>query len=234
MQETELFQPVKVYLEKHGYTVNAEVKNCDLVATKNEEMIIVEMKTGANMKLLVQATDRQRICDSVYVAIPHPKSKRRHYLGIQRVLKQLELGLLVVSETPLGSHVIKMFDPLPYTRQKKSHRKRSLITEIAERGIDYNVGGSTRTKLMTAYRKTAILIATCLDQNGPLSPKELRELGTGAKTQPILSSNHYGWFQRIDRGVYNVTDQGRTDIRNFPEVHNQCLRTLDPGSTLPQ
>ena len=70
MLESDLYQPVKDYLEKHGYTVRGEVKHCDMVAIKGDELIVVELKTGANMTLLVQATERQSISDSVYVAIP--------------------------------------------------------------------------------------------------------------------------------------------------------------------
>ena len=36
MQETDLFPPVKKYLEANGYTVRAEVKNCDITATKDK------------------------------------------------------------------------------------------------------------------------------------------------------------------------------------------------------
>ena len=31
----------------------------------------------------------------------------------------------------------------------------------------------------------------------------IRALGTGEKTGPILAANHYGWFERIARGLYD-------------------------------
>ena len=38
MLESDLYLPVKDYLEKHGYRVRGEVKNCDVVATKEDDL----------------------------------------------------------------------------------------------------------------------------------------------------------------------------------------------------
>ena len=73
MLETDLYKPVYDYLVRQGYTVHSEVKNCDITAIKGEELIVVELKTSFNLKLLAQGAKRQRIADSVYVAIPVPK-----------------------------------------------------------------------------------------------------------------------------------------------------------------
>ena len=51
MLETELYLPVKAFLEAQGYRVRGEVKNCDIAATKDDELLIVELKTSANMTL---------------------------------------------------------------------------------------------------------------------------------------------------------------------------------------
>ncbi len=43
--ETELYAPVKAYLEQLGYEVRGEVRHCDLVAVREEEPpLIVELK----------------------------------------------------------------------------------------------------------------------------------------------------------------------------------------------
>ena len=142
MLETELFEPISEYLRRHGYEVNAEVKDCDITATCGDSLIIVELKTSANMQLLIQATDRQRITDSVYVAIPDPGNSRR-FRGIKRVLKQLELGLLIVTYSALGQRVVKVFDPIPRQKRKVSRRKRAVVQEITDRSGHYNDGGSS-------------------------------------------------------------------------------------------
>lgn len=227
MLETELFTPVKHYLESHGYAVNAEVKDCDVIATRDNELIVVELKTSANMQLLIQATNRLKITDSVYVAVPRAAGNRKHWQGVQRVLRRLELGLLVVTFGTLGASVTKLFDPLPYQNRKRGKSRREVIKEIADRSGEYNIGGSTRVKLITAYRESAILVATCLERIGQASPRGLRQLGTGDKTPTILSKNHYGWFQRVDHGVYTITEQGREEIRSYPDLHQRSLEFLD-------
>jgi hypothetical protein len=120
-----------------------------------------------------------------------------------------------------------LFDPLPYQNRKHGKSRRQVIKEIADRSGEYNIGGSTRVKLITAYRENAILVATCLERLGQASPRGLRQLGTGDKTPAILSSNHYGWFQRVDRGVYSITDQGRHEIRSYPDLQQRSLEFLD-------
>ena len=226
MLETELSAPVKAYLESHGYQVNCEVKDCDIVATRGDDLIIVELKMSVNLTLLVQATKRQSISDSVYVAVPAPTKRNRQWRGTLTVLKRLEVGLLLVEEGAMGMVVSKQFDPLPYQRKKNTRSRRALLTEVADRSGDYNVGGSTKTTLMTAYRENAILIACCLSKLGPSSPKSLRNLGTGGKTTSILSANHYGWFQRVEKGVYELTDQGDFESRSFKQIYKQAKAHL--------
>jgi hypothetical protein len=218
VKETELYSPIKNWLLHNGYEVQAEVKNCDIVAVKDDALIVIELKTSANMTLLIQATDRQRISDSVYIAIPRPGNRRsKQWRGIQRVLRQLELGMITVD--PSSTKPVQVeFDPLPYQKKKVTRRQRAVIREVADRSASYNVAGSSQQKLMTAYRESAIRIATHLKANGPMSPKALRERGTGDKTTSILARNHYGWFQRIDRGIYQITDQGVHALTEYQDV----------------
>ena len=43
LRETELYPPVKAYLEANGYTVRAEVLGCDVVALKDDDVVAVEL-----------------------------------------------------------------------------------------------------------------------------------------------------------------------------------------------
>ncbi|MBT4161067.1 MAG: hypothetical protein HOC70_05880 [Gammaproteobacteria bacterium] len=228
MKESDLYLPIKAFLEQSGYTVTAEVKDCDLVAQKNDDLIAVELKAGANMQVLVQATDRQSITDSVYVAVPAPRKKSAsHWRGIKRVLRQLELGLITVDLNRREPVVTVLFDPLPYQKKTLSKRRRAVIEEVAGRSGDHNIGGTTGQKRVTAYRENAILIATCLmHHDRPMTPAELRQLDTGEKTRSILASNHYGWFQRVNHGIYQLTDQGRVDLANYPSIVSHCEARL--------
>jgi hypothetical protein len=107
---------------------------------------------------------------------------------------------------------------LPQERKKATKSKRAILTEIAGRSGDYNEGGTTRRKRITAYRENALQIACLLEQNGPMTPRKLRELGAGPKTLSILSGNVYGWFERVERGVYRITQQGREELKTYAHV----------------
>jgi len=226
-RETDLYEPVRDYLIQNGYTVRSEVINCDMTAVKDDDLIVIELKRSANIELLIQATERQRITDSVYVAIPTPKTRGSRWRGIQRVLRMLEVGLMVVSFKTKVPKVKVVFDPLPYARKKTKRRRRAVLKEIAERSGEYNVAGSTRKKVITAYRENAIHIACCLENFGAMSPKRLRSIGTGDKTLSILSNNYYGWFQRIDRGVYELTASGKTELSEYPLLLKRYYQMIE-------
>jgi hypothetical protein len=73
MPETALYPTVKRFMEAAGFEVKGEVCGCDIVAVRNEEpsrLAIVEMKLGFSLDLLLQAVDRIRAADEVWVAVP--------------------------------------------------------------------------------------------------------------------------------------------------------------------
>lgn len=233
--ETDLYRPVHDYLVKQGYIVRAEVNHCDIAAVKGDDLIVVELKRAINITLLAQAVERQKITDSVYVAVPRPANMRRwmsQTKSVQLVLKRLEIGLILVSIKSSKPSVEVLFHPVPYDRRKRKSVHRAVITEIANRSGDFNEGGSCRRKLVTAYRENAIHIACCLSVQGPLSPKDLRSLGTGKKTLSILYTNVYSWFERVDRGVYALSAKGREEMEAYGELvehYMNRLCSMDPN-----
>lgn len=222
--ETDLYEPIRKYFTKQGYDVYGEVHHCDIAAVKEDELIVIELKLNLTVDLLIQATKRQRLTDQVYIAIPRPKSKpsARKWQDLYHLIRRLELGLILVSFQKGRKRVDVMVTPTPFDRSKSMQRNKSkrnrLMKEISGRNGDYNVGGSTKTKIMTAYKENCIQIALYLSQNGPLSPKALRDLGTGEKTQSILHQNYYGWYEKIGRGVYTISEKGKMELENYPEL----------------
>ena len=75
-KETDLYEPVRSFLEEEGYQVQAEVKGCDIAAVKEGQMVIVELKKAFNLKLVYQGLERQSLTDQVFLAIPRPKRGR--------------------------------------------------------------------------------------------------------------------------------------------------------------
>ncbi|MCE5323880.1 DUF2161 family putative PD-(D/E)XK-type phosphodiesterase [bacterium] len=232
--ETDLYNPLYDYLVSHGYTVRSEVNNCDVVALKGDDLIIVELKKCLNVVLLSQAVKRQQSCDSVYVAVPRPHDKRKWLCSnrpLQLLLKRLELGLIFISPGHKRAPVEVIMHPIPYERHKKHSSRRAIIREVENRSGDFNTGGSCRTKIMTAYRENVIQIACYLAKLGPTQPKVLRQLGTGEKTLSILHSNFYLWFERVGYGLYDLSARGRSEIKQYSELAKRYYDMLAESRT---
>src|SRR5471032_1542675 len=96
---------------------------------------------------------------------------------------------------------------------KKMRRIGRLLGEHARRVGDPNLGGSsTKVPLMTAYRQQALRCAGLLATNGPMKVAMLKEKADAPKAASIMSADHYGWFERIDRGIYGLTPKGREGL----------------------
>jgi hypothetical protein len=201
MPETDLYLPVKTHLESQGYAVKAEVRGCDVVATRGDELpVIVELKQALTLALLYQAMDRLTLTNHVYVAVARPK--RGVTSDATKLCRRLGLGLIVV--TTAGS-VEVLADPVPYAPRPNVKRRGLLLKEFNARKGDPNIGGSTRTPLMTAYRQDALKCQVFLAQNGPASPKAIKAATAVDRAANILRDNVYGWFEKVERGIYRVT-----------------------------
>lgn len=220
--EKDLYTPLHNYFEKLGYEVHGEVKNCDITVSKGDELIIIEMKRSLNVELLIQAARRQNITEYVYAAIPRPNWGMRKWRDVRFFLQRLGVGLITVSFKKDAAFVDVVLSPSsPGSKKSPPKRKKAISAvtgEIEGRHGNFNLGGSTGVKLMTAYRENAIHIACCLKRYGSLSTRKLRELGTGEKTQSILHANYYGWFERVERGVYSLKEAGDDIFGKYPEL----------------
>jgi hypothetical protein len=219
-QETDLYAPVRGCFVDRGYEVRGEVDDCDLVAVREDDLVVVELKRGLTIELLLQATKRQSISESIYVAIPAPAKmgRRSRWPDMKRLIKRLEMGLIVVFLDGALPRAEIVFDPSPHKQKRSSKKRTSALREMAGRSGDYNSGGSTQKKLVTAYRESAIHIACYLDKFGPLAPKKLCEMGTSPKTRSILYRDVYGWFSRVEHGVYEVRNSGMREVKKHPEL----------------
>jgi hypothetical protein len=228
--ETELYEPVKQALERLGYEVKAEVNHCDVVAVRGEEPpVIVELKRTFNLPLLVQGIDRQKLSDLVYVACELPASGRApHGLGwssLQRLCRMLGLGLITVRFYKRKKPEVDFLcHPEPYIPRPSRRGAQRLALEFRERSGDYNVGGSSQRKLVTAYREKSLHLAHLLHEHGPLSTRRLRELTGNAKAAAMLQDNYYGWFRRVSRGVYTLAPEGIAALVTYSHVVAELLR----------
>ncbi len=138
VKETNLYLPVCRFFEKEGYVVQAEVNHCDLVAVKENEIILVELKGSFCLKLVYQAMERQRISDMVFVAIPRPKTgqKQKSWKQMIQLLERLDIGLLTVAlDSPLQTVETVLLPNKNKVRkntkkQKKKIKKRNFRAEF--------------------------------------------------------------------------------------------------------
>lgn len=100
MKETELYAPVKELFESLGYEVQSEVQDMDVLATKDHDFIVIELKKELNLRLIVQGAQRQKLSEIVYVAIRKPSYKVRMSSTFTEkvyLLKRLGIGLILVN-----------------------------------------------------------------------------------------------------------------------------------------
>lgn len=214
-KETDLYAPIRAFLEEEGYQVQAEVKHCDIAAVKDGQLVVVELKKAFNLKLVYQALERQSLTDQVFVAIPRPKKGQREkpWRDMLRLLKRLELGLLTVAlDSPLQTVdvVLEPSDSLAWKNRKK---REQVQAEMENRQMDVNVGGMTRRKIITAFREKSIRLACILEREGQISTASLRERGM-EDCVGVLSRNFDKWFQRVEKGVYTLSEKGREALEN--------------------
>lgn len=232
LKESDLYLPLKEYLEHQGYRVNSEVKNCDITAIREDELIIVELKTNFSVAFLCQIVKRKEVTDSVYAAIPvlPGKNSPPNFKRIKLLLRRLEAGLILVRFLKTKTRVEVVLHPVPYKSRRMHKRKSSIIREINGRYAEFNKAGqSTAEEKITAYKQEAIRIAHHLKETGRATPKQLREIGTGPKTQAILAGNHYGWFDRVSRGVYSLNKWGNEALLQYKEVLEAIKEQLSEG-----
>lgn len=233
--ETELYEPIKRFYEERGYTVKGEVRHCDLVAVGEQEqdMVIVEFKKTFNLSLLLQGVDRMLSCEQVYLAVERNRSKKgavnQRWGELTRLCKRLGLGLMTVTFYKTKKPVVEVLceaagtlayaaSPVGSPARVSGRRKSRLLHEFKERSGDYNVGGSTQRKLVTAYREKALRMAQCMNDHGQLSPRALREQLGYSNAAAMLQHNYYGWFARVGRGIYELTPTGREALQQYAEV----------------
>jgi len=220
MAEVDLYGPIKQFLESQGYAVKGEIGACDIVAVRGDEgPVVVELKERLNLALLLQAVDRLRVSDAVYVAFRigkgHSASWRSRRKQVTSLLRRLGLGLLTVSAS--GS-VVAVLDPAPYRPRLDTGRRTRLLREFAERVGDPETGGSTSRQRLTAYRQDAVRCARELTNERVLKVSVIRERAEVSRAGPILRDNHYGWFERVKTGYYELSPSGRRDMIRWSDA----------------
>lgn len=208
-RETDLYPPIKAFLEDQGYVVKSEVGPADVVAVRGAEPpIIIELKLSFSLALVHQCIARLGVSDDVYMAVARGSGKRflKSTRDMTRLCRRLGVGLITVR---LSDGLVQVHcDPGPYAPRKSAKRQGRLLREFAARTGDPNDGGQTRAGLVTAYRQDALRIALYLFEAGASKGADVaRETGV-ARATTMMRNDHYGWFEKVEKGVYGLTPKG--------------------------
>lgn len=215
MKETDLYPPLKRFLEAQGYAVKSEIGSCDVVAVRGEETpLVVELKLTFNIDVVLQAVDRVALTPKVYIGTPEnntmAKKRQRH---LKKLLRMLGLGWLQIAPERKAGAVSVLLDPGAYRPRQSKPRRERLLGEFALRVGDPNQGGATRKRgIVTAYRQRAVAIASHLQHGGPATAKVLSQALGDPQVHRIVYKNVYGWFERISRGVYGLSPRGEQEL----------------------
>ncbi|MGY8779673.1 MAG: DUF2161 family putative PD-(D/E)XK-type phosphodiesterase [Longimicrobiales bacterium] len=140
------------------------------------------------------------------------------------LLRRLGLGLLTVSSR---GKVVPVLDPAPYQPRANAGRRDRLLKEFAERVGDPEAGGSPSRKRLTAYRQDALRCARELAAEDGLKLSVIRERADVERAGPILRDNHYGWFERVRTGHYDLSPKGRQDLAEWADALKSLGRPSD-------
>ncbi|HEY3364562.1 MAG TPA: DUF2161 family putative PD-(D/E)XK-type phosphodiesterase [Symbiobacteriaceae bacterium] len=220
-RETELYEPMKRFLEAQGYEVRGEVQRCDLAAVRGDELLVVELKAAFNLALVLQGIKRQQMTDLVYLAVEAPKSTRSapRLAESQQLCRRLGLGLAIIHFRERREPWVEVVcDPGPFVPHRMTKKRSALLKEFAHRSADHNTGGSVRRPLVTAYREEALRIAAYLRGCDSGKLPDVKAATGSRRAATILRDDVYGWFERVDRGVYRLSPKGAEALAVYADV----------------
>jgi len=215
VKESDLYLPLKRFLESQNYGVKGEVQDCDVVAVRGKEApVVVELKLSLNLDVVLQAVERLSLTPKVYIGIPiqcRVLNKRRKH--IIKLLKMLGLGLVVIDSARETGSVEVHLDPGEYRPRESKHRQERLLGEFVKRIGDPNLGGTEKRRgIMTVYRQRALAIARFLLKQGPTKASHIAQTLREPKARDIVYRDVYGWFDRVSLGVYELSPRGKREI----------------------
>ncbi|MFU8824801.1 DUF2161 domain-containing phosphodiesterase [Yoonia sp.] len=212
LREADLYPPVKAYLQRQGYDVKGEVGAADIAARRGEDLLVVELKLGFSLTLLQQAVERLALTDLVYVAVP-AGGRAKALAANVKIARRIGFGVMTVRLR--DGFVEVLADPGPYAA-KLSKPKRARLLRVFDRlQGDPNAGGATRHGIVTGYRQDALRCARFLAVHGPSQGAKVKQWAEVPQATQIMAADHYGWFCRVARGVYDLTPAGRQGLADF-------------------
>lgn len=138
-----------------------------------------------------QVIDRPGQLDTVLAQLPG----RVHGAGVVHEHVQLQISAT--------GKVDVIVEPVPWRPTRDAKCRSRIVAEHRRRYGDTAAGGSTREPIITAYRHQALARAAA-------RPRDLRV--ALPDVPKILLRNVYGWFVRVERGIYTLSEGGKAAL----------------------
>lgn len=151
MKETDLYLPVKKWLEDRGWDVYAEVTGvggrADIVGRQGRVTLNIELKLQLSFDLLGQAIDRKNYFNYVYIAIPKRKS------GIPRFVKQVleneKIGIIYIDQI-MGHSTAHVYSSARFHRPP--YYDRIDWDDLLKPEYKGHTGGDNGSHILTPYK----------------------------------------------------------------------------------
>lgn len=214
-READLYPPLKAHFEARGLTVKGEIGAADLVAMGGPDPVVVEMKLKFSLTLYHQAIARLALTPEVYLAVLRPEGRAAQRMIRDNTALCRRLGLGLITVRARDGFVERLAEPGPYAPRGSKVKRARLEAEFARRQGDPNAGGATRHGLVTGYRQDALRCAAYLAEYGAARGAAVaRDTGVPTATR-IMADNHYAWFERVEKGVYRLSEAGRQGLADW-------------------
>lgn len=216
MRESDLYPTVKAHFQRQGFVVKGEVGKADVVAIKEGvPPTVIELKLGFTLALLHQVVDRLSATDQVYVAVPRPKSQKALAANI-KLCRRLGIGVITVRARDmfLEEHCV----PGPYAARVSKKKSVRLQKAFDRLDGDPNAGGATRHGIVTGYRQDALKCAAYLANAGAEKGAIVAKATGVLQATSIMRNNVYGWFQKVEKGVYGLTKAGEKGLIDWGDA----------------
>lgn len=208
MKESDLYEPLKMYFESQRYIIYNEVqetngmKRADMVLTKENELIVIEMKTSLTFNLIDQARYWTQVANYVYIAVPYSKTERSQ--TAYDVLKMFGIGII---EIDIEKN--KVISIISGRKREDSLLNKSKLSFLTEEHQTWSKAGSpSSSKYVTGY---SLLMNDVY--------KALREASK-------LGDERAGWLNLQDLENY-INENSREHVKKYyPDIKKGLYQSL--------
>ena len=159
----------------------------------------------------------------MYIAIPRQCTLfKKQAKQVKKLIARLGLGLIVVDMQKEQQYVEVINDPKDYSPRKNRRKQQALLKEFSNRQGDTQKGGSTRKQpALTAYRQRCIRVAQYLSKRPSAKGAEIKKAINEPQATSMLNQNYYDWFNKVERGIYAISEKGLIELPSWQEKMDQ-------------